>query len=1360
MIKMCLASCSQFNEDLLINSSNPMEIINYTYESSPIQFEFWSFYIASYQVTSYPWIEQEPDRGQKKTQLLFVIKNLDDNQVLSFIYLNLLTNTQVIHSLYFDGNMNDLLFNPSDYEGVWILNVITINDLMIQYETKDNQIQNQNQFQFIFKNKINNIQLVVGGSGIINNKYQLGIFRGRLSKLFIHNDLRDSYLIYLNRIKELRIKEFELTIELIPNLVNFDGKQQQKIEFQQFGKTFSIYGWVKYFTQDVFQLKKYLLVRLTIFNNYKDEIDVGDEILKITVDLDPSDQARCGYDLISHHYWMPYPQLINENAQNDRISLRGNLEYFQILSNWHFISFQHGIEENGSKSKFKLTHIDNNNLITNTYYLGNNQFSNLFINKKYYAIFGGDYTVDEKMKGQIASFYFKSNFKEDLNFNYICHYSCKTCFGPLFSNCLTCKENDERVMLDLHQCVCQIDYFERDQKCQSQQEIFPTLIFNEVQIYNQNIQCLFGYFYLPVNQQCIRCPQWNSYNLLCADCLLNPNAWYIRPICTIDFITQQLNKEEDAYSKQMRSPLHYDLYYIDQNYNLILLEGVSDYCDIKQINSQICYQLNIQHLQTDTFVNCKENRYYANQSCILLDNACVKLNQSEIKCIQCLTGYYISDQGTACLLCPESCPYCQNQNNCKSCQPNYGLSNGKCIPCGDFCKICQQSQQSEIMQCLSCIDNQLYYLSLNGQDCKVNQIENCVYAFESSQSDLTVNSLDYSFIPYYQATITKCAKCKEGYYFHEVELTCKEYYPDLCQTPLLQITENNGQEFVCLFGDYNPDFLIYSFTNECPRIKQRCIYCVIEQLTFHLEYNYYVPKKVYYTCLVCENGYYAEKKTGDCLLCPSDLHCIACYQENKFTKDNWKIEIRAFYKASIDQIYVDHKFTEYGLSQNDSDYEIICTKCQYGYELHKDRCINICPEWCLECVIENYTNICVKCPLGFKGRNRSLVDNQCISCPKNCKLCQKRDDKLILSINPLFNNQELSYFSYYCIVGFDNTIFDEELGLYVDCEDGSCFKQIIINLNLFCNNTEYQQQIGKLQNEEQIQKFKLENILSEELFSSQSFSQFETQEFYQMANEKQIKQILIKIVSLQQQSCNVINKLQISQQFSSNIFSAIDVELEIQGNGITTFQFQYLFSFVNFKKVRIEGISIEIEKLQYSSSNLLKFTSIFEQTVELININYDQDQDYDQATFYTIIENAKNVLIQNFFVKNYKKQFHIEALLKIEQTQSEQTIKISNCIITSSSFLDLHLLWFNIKENDQVEIEDLNIETTIFNQSLIYQLNGKLLMNKISIQECQIYSQNGLFQIDSLKYFELISLDFIFNQIYSGKFYILIQILR
>ncbi|CAD8197943.1 unnamed protein product [Paramecium pentaurelia] len=159
----------------------------------------------------------------------------------------------------------------------------------------------------------------------------------------------------------------------------------------------------------------------------------------------------------SHHYWMPYTIYINEQVLENKIRLREDVPYFSILSQWHFIQFEYGLDKKGQRSQFKISYFDNQDLKSKQYYLGNSQYYSLFINTKFYAYFGGDFTIYQKLKGQLAGFYFISNYPHDLDFLIFCHYSCKTCNGPQISDCLSCHDNNERVYLeDIQQCVCPI----------------------------------------------------------------------------------------------------------------------------------------------------------------------------------------------------------------------------------------------------------------------------------------------------------------------------------------------------------------------------------------------------------------------------------------------------------------------------------------------------------------------------------------------------------------------------------------------------------------------------------------------------------------------------------------------------------------------------------------------------------------------------------------------------------------------------------------------------------------------------------------------------------------------------------------
>ncbi|CAD8109520.1 unnamed protein product [Paramecium sonneborni] len=1344
-ILLSLAYSQQLNEDLLLRKEYPMDSTFISRNDQTIQFEFWSFYIATFTPISYPQVEQQLSQDKPKTQLLFLLKN--EGKVLAFMYANIMSGNYVIHNLIINDIIYEIIYDPKYYEGIWIMNLITLkNQQQLLFETMGS-INNLNWINIKYTKKY--IEFIVGGTGIINGKYELGVFRGRLSFTWYEHYQRVAQDVY-GTIYWLRMNEHKETFDLIPDVLNFDGLIQKVYEFEQFGTRFSLFGWVKYNSTDAYSLKQYLVVRLTIFKNYQNETNLGDEIVKIIMNIDLSDKNNCGYDVISHHYRVPYPMYI-ENPQNDKLSIRQELPYQELLTKWHFISFEYGLEGRDSKSQFKVNFFENKVLKSHTftYLLGDFKYHSLFINTKYYAIFGGDYFLFDKLKGQLAGFQFITNYQENYNIDFSCHQSCQTCFGPLQNNCLSCFEDPQNTYLEeLHQCSCPIDHIYKDNQCLSFQDLYQTMLYKEIGQDIENLGCSFGYFYLPDPGVCIKCPQSNSYNLLCIDCLLNSKTWYKEPVCKKDLITSQISQKDDAYTSQIRSTQDYDFYYIDQNsLILILLEGVQDYCNIKDIYIQNCFQLEVLHLNEQAFGFCKQNYYYSNLKCIQLHKACIKVDQIYQYCTECQSGYYLSEDEKSCIQCPQFCQKCLNQHHCLQCDSGFGLIHDQCQKCGIFCKICKFSQEYQILRCLSCLDNYKYYLTLNAEDCRINSIENCLIAFEKSSQAI---SLDYEFEPNLSQlkTILECAKCINGYYFNQVKSACFQGELQNCHQFYV---EKVGvfSENVCLYGPYVSDQLLYSFSDECPRLKQNCRLCVMEQLTTKIVDNKKVPFKISYSCILCQNGYYAQNLSGSCIQCPSNLNCLSCFEQNKYSKDDWKNEIRAFYRSSIDKDYSQHKFIENAISQNQLDYEILCTICQEGYELHENQCIETCPPSCLECQLQNNKNICIKCPQGIKLRSKSLVNNQCITCPHNCESCYKRDQQDVLSINPVFDNKQFSTYSYYCLSSEEGT-FDQELGIYIDCKSGPCLKQIVINLELICDSNQYYHQLYSFENEEKRKEFLQNTILSDNLFSSSSFSEFETDQFYQLANQKAIKQIIIKIVSNQEQQCNVVDQQQITQKFSQNIFSAIDVQLELYGEGITSIKFKKQFTILNFNRVHIQGFNIEIEFFEFGLS-LLQFKSVFDQTIELMDIFYHQ---YNfEITFYILIQDTKDVIISNFFAEGVERIYNLEYFIKVEQISKRQTIRIENLNIIGSNFWNTNCLWFDLKIDDVVEMNDIKIERTIFNKPFVNQTLGELYIHYMRITESSIYQTKALFSIYQLKYFELINLEFFYCYLLNSRLF-------
>lgn len=111
-------------------------------------------------------------------------------------------------------------------------------------------------------------------------------------------------------------------------------------------------------------------------------------------------------------------------------------------------------------------------------------------------------------------------------------------------------------------------------------------------------------------------------------------------------------------------------------------------------------------------------------------------------------------------------------------------------------------------------------------------------------------------------------------------------------------------------------------------------------------------------CIKCNYGYYPEILTGKCELCIMDRFCRTCSRQNRFYKDNWKWDIRNYYRTFID-IGGYHSFTTSSMRLSVLDYELICTSCKSGYLLYKGNCIKDCEKGCQNCQIIDGKSECV-----------------------------------------------------------------------------------------------------------------------------------------------------------------------------------------------------------------------------------------------------------------------------------------------------------------------------------------------------------------------------------------------------------------
>ncbi|CAD8079740.1 unnamed protein product [Paramecium primaurelia] len=1305
-------------------------------------FGFWSLCIPQQTFKNIPSVEQEyiatdPEFGQ----LLFLVKGSSSNSVIGFLRIDYVT-LLVYHTIMILGSNNQVLqfeYQTLNYEGRWILNFITFHfsqkKIIVEMSDHISQIGTMDQDQEY-------IQIFQGGSGNIES-LNLNIFKGRLSKIFVSKIeyVGQDLFSYMNDNCQVPPKmQEEQIIYFVKGLQIFNGDTSLQYTINQFGSKYCLSGWVKYDTSKVIQRSIYQLIRISLFKNYFDRQSIGDEIFLLQVWFNKVYPEQTQIFVILNYHHIPIMGQIDFNllkfAQGVFFDINSQL-YFQGLQQWHFVKYEYGSTIPGRKSLLQIQFFNDLNLK-----IFSNDIS-VPSNSPFYVYLGADEFVKELLQASLFNFKFEYNYIDDkqLLFN-ACHYSCLTCDGPFDNNCISCEVDSKRYYLnEQKRCQCLYGYIDiLDEKvCQSFEYHFSSVEKQEG-LNNGISSCQFGYFLYPNeigNNECIKCPQSNFQDILCVDCIYYPLTWYLKPICKFDLILE-IAGDNNAFKYKERDLQDYDFYLIDQNSELYLFPGCLDFCEL-ELDTINCFQAKYQHLGQTINVKCKPNYYQSNGDCILINISCL-LASLDGSCLQVKDGLYLHDGHY--YQCPLNCLTCSynyetNSLQCQSCIDHYALDNGSCFPCGNFCSICQKYYDINInnyyLKCYKCIDDSKYFLSFDGISCLENTIKHCAYAFQALFYNYQINTLDLYFTPRddWDFIITTCGRCNYGYGIIIASYQCLRmrdvscifsFVQYICDTIIIkgdtiyqQLSESffyltsNNENITMAFDDqenpictslqyclinqeqYQHDTArILQFNTQCPAFVENCETCLFYKMQF---------SGIVTICLECKSGYYAERLSGKCYSCPLELNCYNCAQQQKLSKDYWKINIRAFFQMFIN-FDNNHPFNLYSQSENKDDYEIICTMCIKGYELVNQKCIKACPDSCLECQQINGENKCIKCELEQQGRKLSLSNNQCIACPQNCALCRVRSQDEIQSINPYFNNDKYYTNTYQCLKSFEDQeyYFDQELGSFISCSSGNkCEQQIIIPINLYCSQQDYSTALDSMQSSYQKTKFKQENILLEEFISGNSFQQFETHDFYISANSMLIKTIIINIISVKPQICRIQGNATIKQVFSANIFSTINVELNIQLNQNTIIEFERQITFQNFNQITIKG-----GHFQPLFNNKLKsiiFQSQMPQTIILDTILYQQlIQQNDESKF--LFYNVKKLNLINFKMLDLM-QNTVNQFIYIADTPYIKSITLQSFEILNSILLNQITFFFNLNKYDIIKIIDLQVNAKLKNSTLI-----------------------------------------------------------
>ncbi|CAD8073985.1 unnamed protein product [Paramecium primaurelia] len=963
----------------------------------------------------------------------------------------------------------------------------------------------------------------------------------------------------------------------------FDGLKIMGDTFYQtklymLGYKYQIRCWVKVNYENVLERQRYLLMRLTLNENYRNDSILGDRVLLMSYILDSSLNNYNIFNVSVLAYNYPYPQLSYTTKSKNIFSIQNttNRDRFQ---KWHYIYFQYLVDQTYLKVIYP-----NDQELTQTF--NALQFHNQYV----YLYVGADsFFYKSYLEGKIQ-LEITYNYEEELLYEMKCHYSCQTCNGPTQSDCVTCPQNSNR-QWKFGFCSCEFGFVDLDltQKCNKMNELYP--IMNQT-YQNNTFKCKYGEFI--IDNQCMSCPSSiNDYQLICADCLLNQGNWYQNPVCTFDYKRYSLTS---TYIKFIRNESQQEIFYINsQLQNLQLCWGCLQYCnDITKIS---CIEFNHQYF------SCKTGYFVQNNTCQKCMENCYNCNNSQT-CTQCINLFGFD--GSKCQKCPINCIICNSTINCLTCQPGFALFKGVCYGCGAQCSICEfyfdEIKQSHINRCLKCTDPLLFEISFDALKCQINTIKNCLYSISQYYFvDYPQTTIDLYFQPMQISSLitNMCARCISGYTYSNVSSTCYKSTQN-CQESGFY----NNPYYYCLIGGETATSIL-----GCEQKLQNCYECVN-----------YLNKII---CINCFPGYYADHIVGMCIQCPNQ--CQSCSQQFKKNKSNWKKDIRPFFEFYVNK-NVNHDYLTYVESSNPDDFEIVCTSCQIGYEVYNDICINKCPPDCLECLIINNSKVCSKCSYSNNGLILSTNNNLCYQCHTLCKLCVPAQ------------NVSITQFTNQCLLPvFEDTIFDSNIYQFSNCSnDQVCQMSMSITLNLICMLDQSTSNIFDIPyNQESDLSYVFQLLYSKGMFNYMNEQNVQTLNIYLTTQTCTFPK---NLVISQEFSANVYTLNRVSLQImglsnDSTIYFLGDIYIkEFHSLWIKNLNINFSDNSVTFN-FNLDQITIGFENANFYGQSSFYFQYSHLKSFNMINMKLDGFQ-FSNLESLLKVESIKSIIIQNVKLSN------------------------------------------------------------------------------------------------------------------------------
>ncbi|KAL4470423.1 hypothetical protein ABPG74_012034 [Tetrahymena malaccensis] len=427
-----------------------------------------------------------------------------------------------------------------------------------------------------------------------------------------------------------------------------------------------------------------------------------------------------------------------------------------------------------------------------------------------------------------------------------CNIICKTCQGSSENDCKDCIDGAKKY---------------QDGSCK----------------YNKQnpSDCLSPYI-LDKNQNCVLCDQDGYYakDKNCVECQVNLKCQKCSPETQC---TKCYDNKPEKYLQDGKkcTDCKQNGYFINSSSNTC--DKCISNCDQCDNNFQ-CKQCSSGFYVLEDDKSCSQcitDGYYidkTNKYCNQCppEKKCKKCNNNNLKCTQCLSGFYLlnSDSciicgggyfksGNNCFKCIDNCQTCTNDKKCIKCLPNFYLYNdgAQCVPCDNL----GQFQQNDT--CQSC--------HISCSKCKGKTENDCLECKE-------INQFNYK---------GKCEVCtRDGVFQREKQcLDCAQnckFCTGIEEEKCSQCVDgyNFMQDKKCGICPTDKNFFI-DINGNCKKCHESCKTCINEKLCQSCEQGKYIQSDG--RCDNCEQGFYIENKycrqcKVGCSSCISYFNCEQC----------------------------------------------------------------------------------------------------------------------------------------------------------------------------------------------------------------------------------------------------------------------------------------------------------------------------------------------------------------------------------------------------------------------------------------------------------------------------------------------------